>query len=72
MMKSLMKKKNIMSLADLMRTAGKFGVQIVLCEMSMNLMGIQRQEIIDFPNITVAGAAKFLEEAGSSKVTLFI
>lgn len=61
-----------MSLADLMRTAGKFGVQIVLCEMSMNLMGIQREEIIDFPNITVAGAAKFLEEAGSSKVTLFI
>ncbi len=72
MMKSLMKKKNVMSLTDLMRTAGEFGVEIVICEMSMDLMGIRREEIMDFPNITVAGAAKFLQEAGSSKVTLFI
>jgi len=72
MMKSLMKKKNVMSLTDLMRNAAEFGVEIVICEMSMNLMGIRREEIIDYPNITVAGAAKFLEEAGSSKVTLFI
>ena len=54
------------------RTAAEFGVEIVICEMSMDLMGIHREEIIDFPNITIAGAAKFLQEAGSSKVTLFI
>ena len=72
MMKTLMKQKNIMSLTDLMRTAAEFGVEIVICEMSMDLMGISREEIIDFPNITIAGAATFLEQAGSSKVTLFI
>jgi len=72
MMKTRMKQKNVMSLTDLMRTAAEFGVEIVICEMSMDLMGIRREEIIDFPNITIAGAAKFLQEAGSSKVTLFI
>ena len=72
MMKSIMKKKNVMSLTDLIRTAAEFGVEIVLCEMSMELMGIRREEIIDYPNITLAGAATFLQEADRSKVTLFI
>ena len=72
MMKSLMKQKNVMSLSDLMKTAAEFGVEIVICEMSMDLMGIRREEIIDYPNITIAGVATFLQEAGSSKVTLFI
>jgi peroxiredoxin family protein len=72
MMKSIMKKKNVMSLPDLIRTAADFGVEIVLCEMSMELMGIRQEEIIDYPNITLAGAATFLQEAGCSKVTLFI
>lgn len=72
MMKGLMKKKGVMSLPDLMKSAADFGVEIVVCEMSMNLMGIRREELIDYPNITIAGAAKFLQEAGQSKVTLFI
>jgi peroxiredoxin family protein len=55
-----------------MKAAADFGVEIVVCEMSMNLMGIRREELIDYPNITIAGAAKFLQEAGRSKVTLFI
>jgi len=72
MMKGLMKKKGVMSLEDLMKAAADFGVEIVICEMSMNLMGFKMEELIDYPNITVAGAAKFLQEAGSSKVSLFI
>jgi peroxiredoxin family protein len=72
MMKALMKKKGVMSLPDLMKAAADFGVEIVVCEMSMDLMGIRREEIIDYPNISVAGVAKFLQEAGRSKVTLFI
>jgi peroxiredoxin family protein len=35
-------------------------------------MGFKMEELIDYPNITLAGAAKFLQEAGSSKVSLFI
>jgi peroxiredoxin family protein len=72
MMKNLMKTKGVMSLEDLMKTAADFGVEIVICEMSMNLMGFKSEELIDYPNISMAGVATFLQEAGSSKVTLFI
>ena len=55
-----------------MKTAADCGVEIVICEMSMNLMGFKKEELIDYPNITLAGVAKFLQEAGKSKVSLFI
>jgi len=72
MMKGLMKKKGVMSLEDLMKTAADYGVEIVICEMSMDLMGFKLEELIDYPNISLGGVAKFLQEAGESKVTLFI
>jgi peroxiredoxin family protein len=72
MMKSLMSKKNVLSLEDLMRTAADSGVEIVICEMSMDLMGFKQEEMIDYPNVTLGGVAKFLQEAGQSKVSLFI
>jgi len=71
MMKSLMK-KNVLSLEDLMKIAADAGVEIVICEMSMDLMGFKPEEMIDYPNTIVGGVAKFLQEAGQSKVSLFI
>jgi peroxiredoxin family protein len=72
MMKSLMKQKGVLSLEDLMQTAADSGVEIVICEMSMNLMGFSPEEMVDYPNVTLAGVASFLQEAGQSKVSLFI
>jgi peroxiredoxin family protein len=72
MMKGLMKKKGVMSLEDLMKAAADYGVEIVICEMSMDLMGFSLEELINYPNIHLGGVAKFLQEAGESKVTLFI
>jgi peroxiredoxin family protein len=72
MMKGLMKKKGVMSLEDLMKAAADYGVEIVICEMSMDLMGFSLEELINYPNISLGGVAKFLQEAGESKVTLFI
>lgn len=72
MMKGLMKKKNIMSLEQLMKTAADAGVRIYVCQMSMDLMGMSIDELIDYPGMKVAGVAKFLQEAGTSKSTLFI
>ncbi|QTA82568.1 DsrE2-like domain-containing protein [Desulfonema limicola] len=72
MIKGLMKKKGVMSLEQLMKTAADFGVEIVICEMSMDLMGLKMEEFIDYPNISVGGVAKFLQEAGQSRVSLFI
>jgi len=72
MMKNLMKKKGVISLEDLIKIAGDSGVEIVICEMSMNLMGFKQEEMIDYPNVILGGVAKFLQEAATSKVSLFI
>lgn len=72
MMKRLMKKKGVMSLEDLMKAAADYGVEIVVCEMSMDLMGFKMEELIDYPHISLGNVAKFLYEAGESKVTLFV
>ncbi len=72
MMKTLMNKKGVFSLEELMKTAADSGVEIVICEMSMNLMGFSMEEMIDYPNVTLGGVAKFLQESGQSKVSLFI
>jgi peroxiredoxin family protein len=72
MMKSLMKKKNVPSLEEMLGLAEEMGVQIFICEMSMDLMGFNREEMIDYHEMTYCGVAKFLEEAMNSKVQLFI
>lgn len=72
MLKGLMKKKNVLSLSDLMQKAAENGVKVTVCEMSMNLMGFSPEEMIDYPDLNVAGVARFLSEAGTSKATLFI
>ena len=72
MMKSLMKKKNVASLEQMLEMAAELGVKIFICEMSMDLMGFKREEMIDYPDLTYCGVAKFLEEAINSRIQLFI
>jgi len=72
MMKSLMKKKNVASLEEMLAMAEELGVRIFVCEMSMDLMGFKREEMIDYKDITFCGVAKFLEEAKESRIQLFI
>jgi len=72
MMKNLMKKKNVATLDQLIEMAGELGVRIFICEMSMDLMGFKREEMINYPSLTYCGVAKFLEEAVTSKIQLFI
>ena len=67
-----MKKKNVASPEQMLELAAELGVRIFVCEMSMDLMGFKREEMIDYPNLTYCGVAKFLEEAIGSKVQLFI
>jgi peroxiredoxin family protein len=72
MMKSLMKKKNVASLEEMIALAEELGVRIYVCEMSMDLMGFKREEFIDYKDMGFAGVATFLQEAQNSKVQLFI
>lgn len=72
MIKGLMKKKNVASLDEMFEIAGQLGVKIVICEMSMDLMGFKLDEMIDYPNLQVGGVATFLADATESSVQLFI
>lgn len=72
MLKGLMKKKNVTDLNQLFEAAALLGVEIFICEMSMDLMGFKREEMIDYPNLSVCGVATFLANAKESAVQLFI
>jgi len=70
MMKSIMRKKNVNSLPQLLESAQSMGVKMIACTMSMDIMGIKKEEIID--GIELAGVATYLGEADNSNVNLFI
>lgn len=66
----LMNKKNIYSLESLIEQAQKSGVEFVACNMSMDIMGIKQEELID--GVTIGGVASFLGSAEESDMSLFI
>ena len=72
MIKRLMKSQGVLSLEQMFQQAAELEINIVVCEMSMNLMGFKKEEIIDYPHLTYAGAASFVADAGESSMQLFI
>ncbi len=70
MMKMVMKQKNVTSLEELMQQAMANGVKMIACTMSMDVMGIKEEELID--GVELAGVATYLGDAELSNVNLFI
>jgi len=70
MMKKIMKDKNVDSLEALIKQAQNNGVRMVACTMSMDVMGIKEEELLD--GIEYAGVATFLSSAENSDASLFI
>ncbi|NDW09477.1 CoA-disulfide reductase [Dysgonomonas sp. 520] len=70
MMRYIMKKKNIDSLESLMQQAKENGVEFIACSMSMDVMGIKKEELMD--DITIGGVAAYLDRAENANVNLFI
>lgn len=70
MIRGIMKKKNVSSLEELLQSAMANGVRIVACQMSMDIMGIKREELID--GVEIGGVATFLGSAELSDTSLFI
>lgn len=70
MMKSIMRKKNVNSLPQLLESAQAMGVKMIACTMSMDVMGIKKEELIE--GVELAGVATYLGEADNANVNLFI
>ena len=70
MMKHVMKIKNVDSPQTLLMQARKQGVKLVACTMSLDVMGLKPEELID--GIELGGVATFLAESESAGMTLFV
>lgn len=71
MMKSVMKQKKVATLPELIALADELGVNLHACELSMNVLGLKRAELLDSVK-DVVGVASYLADASQSQITLFI
>ncbi|HOG25727.1 MAG TPA: FAD-dependent oxidoreductase [Bacteroidales bacterium] len=70
MMRHIMKIRGIDSLEDLRRQAIENGVEFIACQMSMDVMGVKAEELMD--NVTIGGVATYMNRAVQANVNLFI
>lgn len=70
MMQRVMRQQNVMLLPELIATAREQGIKLVACTMSMDVMGLRKEELLD--DIEYAGVASYLGDADESNVNLFI
>jgi NADPH-dependent 2,4-dienoyl-CoA reductase/sulfur reductase-like enzyme/peroxiredoxin family protein/rhodanese-related sulfurtransferase/TusA-related sulfurtransferase len=70
MMRLIMKRKKIDSLESLMQQAIDGGVEMIACTMSMDVMGVDREELLD--NVELGGVAAYMERAEEANMNLFI
>jgi peroxiredoxin family protein len=70
MMKSWMGKQNVPPIPDLLDMCKEGGVKLIACQMSMDVMGIHKEELID--GLEFAGAGTFLGYAAEAAITLFV
>jgi len=70
MMKQVMARENVPTLDELLKQARELGVRFIACEMAMDVMGLQREEMIEIDD--VVGVASFAALAQKAGTTLFI
>lgn len=70
MMKWVMKQKNVSTLSELIKQAQDNGIKFIACNMSMDVMGIKEEELID--GVEIGGVAKYISESNNANSNLFI
>jgi peroxiredoxin family protein len=70
MMRRIMNNKNVDSLESMLREASESGVEMMACQMSMDVMGVHQEELFDF--VKFGGVATYLEATEASSMNLFI
>jgi peroxiredoxin family protein len=68
MMNNWMKKANVAKLSELLEMAVEGGVRLIACQMSMDVMGIKKEDLID--GVEIGGAATFLSYASENAISL--
>jgi peroxiredoxin family protein len=70
LMKRIMRKKNVNLPSEMIKEAKELGVKFLACEMSMRVMGVRKEDLVEVDEIV--GVATYIQEASKSEITLFI
>ncbi|AUW93591.1 MAG: peroxiredoxin family protein [Sulfobacillus thermosulfidooxidans] len=71
MMRSQFASSNVMSIREFLTESAELGVHLVACQMSMDVLGVKREDLV--PEVEdVVGAATFLDFARDAKISLFV
>ena len=70
MLRTMMKEKNVSSVEEMMALARDLGVKMIGCTMSMDVMGVTKEQLAD--DIELGGVAAFMAEAAHARVSLFV
>jgi peroxiredoxin family protein len=72
MIRYVMQKNGVASVEEMIELSKELGVELNVCTMSMELLGMKPDELIDYPGKTYCGVAKFLETAAPGKITMVL
>jgi peroxiredoxin family protein len=72
MIRYVMKKNGVASIEEMIELSKELGVELNVCSMSMDLLGMKPDELIEYPGRSFCGVAKFLETAAPGKITMFL
>lgn len=72
MIRYVMKKNGVASIEEMIELSKELGVELNVCSMSMELLGMKPDELIEYPGRSFCGVAKFLETAAPGKITMFV
>jgi peroxiredoxin family protein len=70
MMKSMFKKHGVASIGQLLELAKESGVKLIACQMTMDVMGVKQEDVID--GVEFGGAAMWMDAAVDAQINLFI
>jgi peroxiredoxin family protein len=70
MMKSMFKKKGVATVGQLLDIARESGVKLIACKMTMDVMGVKKEDIID--GVEIGGAATWMDAASDAQINLFV
>lgn len=71
MLKKMMKQKNVFNIEEFLELAKQLKIKLIACELSMQVMGIKREDLLDEVE-DVVGAVSYLSQAKEAKVNLMI
>ncbi len=72
MMKEIMREKNITSLPEMMDLSVESGIQFTVCSMTMEILGLRNEDLLDLPNLKLGGIVSCIGEAIESKMFIVI